>query len=172
MPLGDIGEALVQLIDARSDGGHARRISACGQRRAHARLAHQDGALLRLLQRGLEFLDRTTLIPQPGFETLRQAPVHDALHEPVSSPHIGQIRIVRVGREVVLDILQARPGCLLLRRAQGSDIVGLFDLVDARFEIHAFLGQPIQIGRRQYGIGLGHASAVGFLARIQHVVVG
>ena len=92
--------------------------------------------------------------------------------EPVFFPHLGQIRIVRMGREIVLDVLQARPGLLLLRRPQGRDIVRFFDLVDARFEVHALLRQAIQIGRGQYGIGLRHAPVVGFLARIEHVVIG
>ena len=87
-------------------------------------------------------------------------------------PHLGQIGIVRMSREIVLDALQARPGMLLLRRAQRGDIIGFFDLVDARFEIHALLRQSIQIGRRQDRVGLRHAPVVGFLARIEHVVVG
>ncbi len=105
----------------------------------------------------LEFLDRTPFVPQPGFEARRQPPVHDALHQAVLFAHFGQIRIVRVRREIVLDALQSRPGLLLLGRAQGRDVVGFLDFVDARFEIHALLRQAVEIGRRHDGIGLRHA---------------
>ena len=111
-------------------------------RHAGARLADQHGALLRFL----ELRASSSLTERRSFQSLA---LKLSDRRQYMTPFIRRCfsRIsARSGssgcaREIVLDALQARPGLLLLGRAQGRDVVGFFDFVDARFEIHALLRQ-------------------------------
>src|SRR5882762_5333872 len=78
----------------------------------------------------LACLTRTALIPQSGLETLRHAPVHDSLHQAQPLAQVRKLRVVGMRGEVIIDALDARPIVLFLRRAERSDFVGLFDLID------------------------------------------
>src|SRR5450631_723900 len=118
LPLGQRRQTLLQLVHARTERGDPRRELAVVGGHAGPRLPDQHRALLSFHERGLELLYRAPFVPNPGLEALRQAPVHDPLLEAKLVAQVRQIRIIRMRREVVLDALQARPGLLLLRRAE------------------------------------------------------
>src|SRR5450759_444196 len=86
LPFGQRRQTLLQMIHARTDCRDPRRELAVVGGHAGPRLPDQHRALLSFHERGLELLYRAPLVPNPGLEALRQAPVHD----PLSLIHISE----------------------------------------------------------------------------------